>query len=402
MPSPWTKKYQPASTKEIIGQEEQMNRLRDFVNNYKKQKKKAALLYGTPGSGKTSSVHALAKELDLEIIEVNASDFRNKAKIDSIVGNAMKQVSLFGKSKIILVDEMDGLSGTKDRGGIPELTKLLQKSSFPIILTANNPWHKKFNTLRKKAELIEFNPLTQKTVYQIMEKICKEESIEYDERTLKTFSRRAGTDLRGAINDLQTLTQDKKLTKESLEDLNERNTTEPIINALLKIFKTTDAGVAKESLDNVDEDHDECMLWIDENLPREYEKPEDLARAYEMLSRADVFRRRIKRRQHWRFLVYIYALISAGIATAKDEKYKKFTKYRRSQRPLKIWRANMKNQKRNAIAQKIAEKTHSSVKDTIKSSLRYIAVTASKNKQVAEDLELEKDELDWLKKSIEH
>ena len=36
------------------------------------------------GCGKTTTAHALAKELNLEIIEVNASDARNKDQIEEI------------------------------------------------------------------------------------------------------------------------------------------------------------------------------------------------------------------------------------------------------------------------------------------------------------------------------
>jgi len=401
---PWIKEYEPKTTKDIVGQDIAISKLKDYVKNYSTQRKKAALLYGETGNGKTISCHALANELGYEIIEVNASDFRNKDKINSIIGNAIKQLSLFASSKIILVDEIDGLSGSKDRGGISEITKLIAESTFPVILTANNPWDNKFSSLRNKTEMIEFPSLDHKDVFKVLKKICDKENIEYEENILKTFARRCGSDLRAAINDLQTFTNDKKLTKETLEELSDRNKTEKITSALLKIFKTTDANVARGALDNIDEDFDKVMLWVDENLPKEYIIPEDLARAYDKVSKADVFSRRIRRRQHWRFLIYINALLSAGVATAKDEKYKAFVKYGPTQRILKLWRANMKYQKRKAIAGKIAENTHGSLKDAVKDSLPFIQVMMKNDKElggrIAEELELNTDEEEWMKKSI--
>ncbi|MCH8013522.1 MAG: hypothetical protein IH823_01840, partial [Candidatus Dadabacteria bacterium] len=77
----------------------------------------------------------------------------------------------FGKSKLILVDEIDGLSGTKDRGGLLAITKLIEKSSFPIILTATNPWDYKFNKLRRKTEMIEFAPLEYLIIFEILKKL---------------------------------------------------------------------------------------------------------------------------------------------------------------------------------------------------------------------------------------
>ena len=108
---PWIKKYEPKSSDDIVGQEDAVKYLKEFITNPKKRKKKAIILYGPSGNGKTSSVYAISNELDLELIEVNASDFRNKDKIESTIGQSSKQMSLFGKSKIILVDEIDGLSG---------------------------------------------------------------------------------------------------------------------------------------------------------------------------------------------------------------------------------------------------------------------------------------------------
>ena len=144
---PFTIKYQPKKTSEIIGQDAALKKLKDFVINFKKQRKNAALLYGPSGVGKTISVHTLANELNLEILEVNASDVRNADQINSMVGSAVGQMSLFAKGKIILVDEIDGLSGKEDRGGLLAIINIIEKSSFPIILTATNPWDYKFNKL---------------------------------------------------------------------------------------------------------------------------------------------------------------------------------------------------------------------------------------------------------------
>ena len=96
---PFTIKYQPKRTNEIIGQDNAIKKLKDFVVNFKKQRKNAALVYGPSGVGKTISVHVLANELDLEILEVNASDVRNSEQINSMIGSAIGQMSLFSKGK---------------------------------------------------------------------------------------------------------------------------------------------------------------------------------------------------------------------------------------------------------------------------------------------------------------
>ncbi len=400
----WIKKYVPKKLSEMESQLEAVASMKVFAENFRKQKKKALLLYGPTGNGKTSSVYALANELNYEIIEINASDFRNEAVINSVIGSAAKQQSLFFKSKIILIDEIDGLSGNQDRGGVSAISKLLEETSFPIIMTSNDPWDKKFNALRKASTLIQFKMLSQSSIFNVIKKICEAEKIQYDETALKSLARRSGGDLRGAINDLQTLSQaSRKLTSAELETLSDREREVSILNALALIFKTTDPKIALGATEYTAEDTDDFFLWIAENLPKEYTKPQDLAKAYDALSRADVFRGRIRRWQHWRFLSYINDYLTAGVALAKDEKYSRFVQYTPTGRILKLWIANQKNAKKKAIAEKISEKTHSSSKEILRSTLPYLArifkSSRKMSEEIAEEFRLDKDEADWLRKT---
>jgi replication factor C large subunit len=382
---PWAIKYLPKSLNEVQGQNKAVESMYNFIDIFPKIK--SALLYGPPGSGKTSAIHALATEKNLELIEVNASDVRNAEAIKKRLGPAMTQMSLFGGSKIILVDEVDGVSGSKDRGGLSELNKLIAKTQFPVIMTANDPFDKKFSTLRKNAKMIEFRSLNYLSVLKILKNICNQEKIDYDEVALTGLARRSGGDLRGAINDLETLTNyTKKLTKEDVDELSGRRQKDTMINALMRIFKTTNAQIALTALNDVDEDLDQVFLWMEHNIPIEYKKMKDISRAYDNLSLADVFRGRIRKRQHWRFLVYINNLLTAGIALSKDEKYQGFNKYTRTTRLLRMWQINQKNAKKKSIAQKIAEKTHTSSKRVLIDTLPIIRTIYKNNIKKANEL----------------
>ena len=359
-----------------------------------------ALVYGSTGSGKTSSVYALADELNLEVIEVNASDVRNKDSINSLVGAASQQMSLFGKSKLILIDEIDGLSGRKDRGGVQAVVSIIDKSAFPIVMTANDPFDSKLSGLRKKSIMIHFHTLNYISIFNILKKICENEKIKFDEISLKTLARSVGGDMRAAINDLQIMSAGGSLKKEDVEELSQRNKVQSMINALMMILKTDKLDIALRAFDDVEEDVNKRFLWMDENLPKEYTKPEDLMKAYNMMSRADVFKGRIRRWQHWHFLVYINMLLSGGVALSKAEKYKGFQKYSPTKRILKLWHAKMKNAKKKAIFEKISEKSHISVKEA-EQMMPYIKKMFNDNsmaEQISEEFELDKDESAWLKK----
>ncbi|MBI5390718.1 replication factor C large subunit [Candidatus Woesearchaeota archaeon] len=406
MPSssqPWTKKYAPQKLSDIKGQDKAVQRIREFVLNYKKQKKKALLLYGPTGTGKTAALHAAAQEFDFETIELNASDFRTPEQIQAVQGNAIKQRSLFGKEKLIIIDEVDGLSGTQDRGGAGEIAKLMEISPFPIVLTANDPEEDKLKALKAKAELLSFEPLPHTVIAEQLEHISKHEGITATTDDLKHLARRTGGDMRAAITDFQILTiGSKQLKHEDIQMLGDRDKEEELKEALFRIFKTMSPEIALAALDNVDEEYNEVMLWIDENLPQEYQLPQERAKAYDMLSKADIMQRRIRRWQHWRFLVYIKAYISMGIALSKDAKHPHQVEYQRTTRLLQIWKANMTFAKRKDIAAKIGEICHTSSKRAIKDILPYLGIIFAKNKYRAEELfaylDLNDEEIEWVRK----
>ena len=148
---PLSEKYRPAKFSEVIGQEFAADKIKAFVSSFEKgiSKKKAILMYGPAGVGKTTLAHVIAKELTYEIFELNASDLRNRAKLDEVLKPSTLQKSLFSKGKIILVDEVDGVTAT-DYGGLAELIVLIEKTKFPIIITCNDVWQTKFSLLRNK------------------------------------------------------------------------------------------------------------------------------------------------------------------------------------------------------------------------------------------------------------
>lgn len=396
---PWTLKYQPQSLAAYTLHLEQIKQMQSFVQNFKKQKRKAMLLHGPTGNGKTVAVHALANDSNLELIEINASDFRNKEGVLSIIGTASKQRSLFFSGKIILVDEVDGLSGNQDRGGISAIEEVIEGTAFPIFLTCQDATDKKVKSLLKKVHAVAFPPLDYIHVTAVLKTICVAENISFDETALKTLARQCDGDLRAAINDLQSLGREK-ITMEHINQLGFRNKQEAIEDALVKVFKVKDAAVALTAFDHVQEDLDKIALWIDENLPKEYLDPASLARAYDMVSRADVFTGRIRRWQHWGFLVYVNALLSAGVAVSKTERNKNPVVYEQTSRILKLWIAKQKYAKRLGIAQKVAAKTHTSEKYCVQHVVPYVKHIFRNNQTMREhmtaEFEFDGEEVGWL------
>ncbi|MEK7526447.1 MAG: AAA family ATPase, partial [Patescibacteria group bacterium] len=147
----YAEKYRAKSYKEIIAQDDAVEKIKSFLLQF--PKKKALILHGPPGTGKTTLIHAAAKENNLEIFELNASDLRNRDKLESVLKPASIQQSLIKKGKIILMDELDGITGT-DRGGIPELIRTLEITKYPIIMTCNDVWQSKLSPVRAKSKVV--------------------------------------------------------------------------------------------------------------------------------------------------------------------------------------------------------------------------------------------------------
>ncbi len=386
----WTKKYKPERISDVPIKESV--KIKNFVLN---PKKKALLIYGKTGIGKTALVYALANELNYEVIEVNCSESRNKESIYNKIGNASRQKSLFSNGKIILIDEVDCISGKSDYGGMQALIEIIEKSEFPVILTANNPWESKLSALRSKCELLEIKDVDEIKLFNILKEICKKENVRYDEEALKILATRSGSDIRAAINDLHSLSLKGMISKEDLEGLYERERTESIFNLLKLIFKSRRIENVSGILRNSDMDLNEIGLWIDENLPLEY-KGKELFNAYERLSQADIFNGRIMKRQYYRFLVYVDALLSVGVALAKKEKKIGFVAYKRTDRILKLWIAKQKYSKKREIAKKISNCIHCSEKKVLNEFEYYKRIL--NNPEIFNELKLEKEEIEYLEK----
>ncbi len=378
----------PEKLNEIIGQD--TKKILDWLEN---PRKKSLLIHGPTGVGKTSSAYALAKEKNLEIIELNASNLRNKERIKNIIGIASQQQSLFGKKKLILVDEVDGISGRHDYGGLAELSRIIDDSKHKIILTANDVSDSKFSTLRKKCELVEFKHVDYLKIFELLKKICEKDKIKLDEKKLKGIARKNNGDVRASLLDLAASIVDEKI----VVDTGEREYAKDIEENLRLVFKSRDVNVLINAFSDSDEGLDEIFLWIDENLDKEYSGM-DLAKAYDSLSKADVYRGRILKRQYYRFMVYQSALMSVGVGLSKNEKRSKYVNYERPSRILKMWIAKNRNAKRKSIAEKLARKTHSSTRKAYKEI--DILVNFLKDDKIVNELELDDDEIKWLRRDV--
>ncbi len=390
---PWVEKYRPQKLKDILGQDSAIQELLKWIKNFKKEKNRAIILHGQAGNGKTALATALANELNYELIQMNASDFRTEAAINEKIGHAVSQQSLVQKKgKIVLIDEIDGIYGTADRGGISALQKIIRTTNYPVIFTANDIWQDKLRFLRVGCKLIQMRKVDLRTIAKRLKEISDLEGIKIKENILHEIARRAEGDLRAAINDLQTFGI-KKVAEGDLKTLAGREKEVPIFETLLAVFKSKDWKIIQKAFFNSDKAPDEILMWIAENIPNEYEKPEEIAAAYDKLSRADVFRGRIIHNQAWGLQAFSNELMTFGVATAKKEKYRKFTRYSPPKILQKMGATKGARTARDEIAYLVGKKLHCSKKRTIE-QFPYLSLILKKKSL---NLPLDEEQIRFLK-----
>jgi hypothetical protein len=147
--------------------------------------KKGIYIYGDPGTGKTTFITKILKEMDYDIIKYDAGDIRNTTVIEDITKHNMSDkniMSLFHKKvkKIaIVMDEIDGMNNG-DKGGINTLIKLIRPKKTkkqkleettvnPIICIGNYKVDKKIKELMKVCNIVELKPPTQPQITNVIQ-----------------------------------------------------------------------------------------------------------------------------------------------------------------------------------------------------------------------------------------
>jgi replication factor C large subunit len=360
----WIIKHKPRRIEDIVGNEEAKEEYLEWLNIWLKGKppiKKAVLIYGPPGIGKTLLVEVSAIQYNLELLELNAGDLEGSETIRKIALPFSSEESLERRKKLILIDEIDSIEGSKAPTILKSISDLIDQTKYPIALIANDAWNPELWQIRNKALMIEMKKLSSKQIISYLEKICKIENISYEFDALKIIAERASGDMRSAIIDLQIASIFGKIGLKEVNIAGAKDRQTDVFSVIRHIIYATTVSSARKAVDEYAYDPETLMLWIEENIHKFYTKYEDLELAYSRLAKADYYRTLANKKRMWRFLLYFLEMMTAGVALSKSTK-PTYSKIEFPEILRLMSRQRKANDLRSIIISEIAKKCHMSMR----------------------------------------
>ncbi|XP_006787317.1 replication factor C subunit 1 [Neolamprologus brichardi] len=243
----WVDKYRPRSLKAVIGQQGDQscaNKLLRWLQNWYKNHGsgkpaaarfgkfggkddgsgfKAALLSGPPGVGKTTTAALVCEELGFSYVEMNASCTRSKNSLKEVVAESLNNTSIenfykgtsqtVSSKHVLIMDEVDGMAGNEDRGGIQEMIGLIKNSKIPIICMCNDRNHQKIRSLANYCFDLRFQRPRVEQIKGAMMSMAFKEGIRIPPPALNEIILASNQDVRQVIHNLSMWSaKDKVMT----------------------------------------------------------------------------------------------------------------------------------------------------------------------------------------------
>ena len=327
----WSEIYRPVRVQDLIGNEDERLTVMKWLSGWVKGSK-PLLLIGPPGVGKTTLVHSLARQLDYDLIEMNASDTRNRDQLEQLIAPILMNTSIFGKKILLFLDEVDGISGREDTGGIESIVRLMKQPSIPVIMVANNK-DAKIKDLAKVCKTIQFNAVTPRLLMLLLESVLKDQCKKLSISEKSAIVDKADGDARLLLNILQAKLAGYDKTANSKAEID-------IAEAINGFFAAENEDIARSFLLGADANYPDPRFGMSTEERRKdmlgalfssaISSRIDLvtvADILDVLSKADIIVGRTGRKRQWSLLRYIDYIIAKDLFDKSRGKLIKYNQY---------------------------------------------------------------------------
>src|SRR5215212_3335093 len=303
----WSEKHRPRTVQEMVGNEDArliaIKWLAGWVSG-----SRPLLLVGPPGTGKTTLVHTLATQLDYDVVEMNASDVRNKEALQARITPVFQNTSnLIGKKIMLFLDEVDGISGREDTGGLDTLINLIKEPTVPVIMAANKK-SLKIMKLAKACKIVEFSPVPPRLLLLLLDYVLKSEGV------------KLGSDDKTSIIDIVDVDIADAINGYFIADS---------LNEAMQFITRADVSYPdpRYRLMSPEERRKDILAALFSSIVSSQMEKHDLALLLDVLSRADMIVGRANALRQWHLLKYVNNLIATGLYEKSREKGIKYHQY---------------------------------------------------------------------------
>ena len=267
-------------------------------------------------------------------------------------------------------------------------------------LSTNDLYAKRLQSIKPKCQVIKMKKSRWNSISALLRKIAQAEGVEVEPAALKEIAVKSQGDVRSAINTLQALSdKDHTLEVKDVEGMVTKDSRSDIFNAITAVLKSKTPAHVKEAM-WIEEDPTLVMEYIAENIPREYKKPEEIKKAYEYISKADINFGRAQSSRNYGYWKYASDFMGIGVSSSKHDTYKKFTKIQTPSIFGLMSRNRAKRNLRDDIAEKMFEKMHVSRRVAV-SMFPYLEIMFQNDElawEISDFLELEEKEIKRFRK----
>ena len=381
----WSEKYRPQNIFDMVGNEDARKQFVEWFGKWKKGTK-PLLLVGPPGIGKTTMCFLAGKQFGYDMISLNASDVRNKKNIQEILTPVLGNQTVLGEP-MIFIDEVDGIHGRSDYGGVEALINILKEPTVPIVLAGNYDSSDKMKKIKKVVKTLQINPLSPRFLKLYLNMILEKENAKINPgRLIKLITDSKG-DIRSMINSAQALvTGFEPNTEKSFESLN-------IEDGINTFFKSQSLEEARVVLFSLRIDPREKINAFYSSIITSNISSEKMSYALEIISEADLLYGKIMKTQNWRLLRYLDSIL---FSLYEKDSSVRYAQYNLSW-PL-LNRLRWDGAKIKAIASTLSKKLHIS-NSTFATFFFPFILTLKENDSI--ELEFEDTYEELLEKEIE-